>query len=91
VIRAVSSDMFSTFYAYLLDEYRPVQYLVDHEQILVHGQGSTAGAALSLDAGGLVPHFWCIATADRYAFKTAARQLANAQQQLAAQYRILTG
>jgi hypothetical protein len=27
----------------------------------------------------------------RYAFKTVARQLGNAQQQLAAQYRILTG
>lgn len=47
VIRAVSSDMISTFYAYLLDEYRPVQHLVDHEQILVHGQGSTPGTALT--------------------------------------------
>jgi hypothetical protein len=43
------------------------------------------------DAGGLVPHFWCIATDDRDVLKTVARQLANAQQQLAAQCRILTG
>jgi integrase len=47
VIRAVSADMISTFYAYLLDEYRPVQHVVDHEQILVHGQGPTPGAALT--------------------------------------------
>ncbi|MGN2638962.1 tyrosine-type recombinase/integrase [Nocardia takedensis] len=46
VIRAVSDDMVSTFYAYLLDEFGPVQHLVDHEQILVHLIGSTAGAAL---------------------------------------------
>jgi hypothetical protein len=43
------------------------------------------------DAGGLVTRYWCIATTDRYAFKTVARQLGNAQQQLAAQYRMLTG
>ena len=29
--------MISTFYAYLLDEYCPVQHLIDHEQILIHG------------------------------------------------------
>ncbi|WP_406276502.1 tyrosine-type recombinase/integrase [Nocardia sp. NBC_00881] len=46
VIRAVSDDMISTFYAYLLDEFHPIQHLVDHEQILVHLGGATAGAAL---------------------------------------------
>lgn len=43
------------------------------------------------DSGGLIPHHWCIATVDRYAFKAVARQLDNAQQQIAAQYRILVG
>jgi integrase len=47
VIRAVSADMISTFYAYLLDEYDQVQQLVDHEQILVHVHGRTPGAALT--------------------------------------------
>lgn len=47
VIRAVSPDMISTFYAYMLDEYHPVQHLVDHEQILIHGEGPTPGAALT--------------------------------------------
>ena len=47
VIRAVSPDMISTFYAYLLDEYHPVQHLIDHEQILIHGDGVTPGAALT--------------------------------------------
>jgi integrase len=46
VIRAVSPDMISTFYAYMLDEYHPVQHLVDHEQILIHGEGPSPGAAL---------------------------------------------
>lgn len=46
VIRAVGDDMISTFYAYLLDEFRPVQHLVDHEQILIHPTGRTAGAPL---------------------------------------------
>ena len=50
VIRAVSSDMISTFYGYLLDEYYPVQHLVDHEQILVHARGPMPGAALSTAA-----------------------------------------
>ena len=50
VIRAVSPDMISTFHAYLLDEYRPVQHLVDHEQVLVHGHGRTPGAALTTAA-----------------------------------------
>jgi hypothetical protein len=42
-------------------------------------------------SNGLVPRYWCLATADRYTVKTIARQLDNAQQQMAAQYRILTG
>jgi hypothetical protein len=42
-------------------------------------------------AGGLVPHHWCLAAAGRYMIKTVARQLDTAQQQAAAQYRILTG
>ncbi|AFU02819.1 transposase [Nocardia brasiliensis ATCC 700358] len=46
VIRAVSNDMISTFYAYLLDEFHPIQHLADHEQVLVHLTGATAGAAL---------------------------------------------
>jgi integrase len=47
VIRAVSPDMISTFYAYLLDEYRPIQGLVDHEQILIHLGGRTPGRSLT--------------------------------------------
>ncbi|MCH9733060.1 MAG: site-specific integrase [Actinomycetia bacterium] len=47
VIRAVSPDMISTFHAYLLDEFHPVQHLVDHEQVLVHVAGRTPGAALT--------------------------------------------
>lgn len=47
VIRAVSADMISTFHAYLLDEFHPVQHLVDHEQVLVHVSGKTPGAALT--------------------------------------------
>jgi integrase len=47
VIRAVSTDMISTFHAYLLDDYHRVQHLVDHEQVLVHLLGRTAGAALT--------------------------------------------
>lgn len=42
-------------------------------------------------SNGLVPHFWCLATSGRYAIKTVARQLDNAHQQLASQYRILAG
>jgi hypothetical protein len=42
-------------------------------------------------SNGLVPHYWCLAAAGRYTIKTVARQLDNAQQQMAAQYRILTG
>ncbi|WP_118915414.1 DUF7373 family lipoprotein [Mycobacterium shigaense] len=42
-------------------------------------------------SNGLVPRYWCLAAADRYAIKTIARQLDNAQQQVAAQYRILMG
>jgi hypothetical protein len=63
-------------------------------------RGSQAAAAVpelpqsrcvTLDAGGVVPKSWCVAAADRYAFKTTARQLGNAQQQLAAQYKMLVG
>ena len=50
IIRAVSTVMVSTFYAYLLDEYYPLQHLVDHEQVLIHGQGPTPGAALTTAA-----------------------------------------
>lgn len=46
VIRAVSADMISTFHAYLLDEFHPIQHLVDHDQIVVHVLGKTPGAAL---------------------------------------------
>jgi len=42
-------------------------------------------------AGGLVPRYSCVAAAGRYVVKTIARQLDNAQQQVAAQYRMLTG
>jgi hypothetical protein len=42
-------------------------------------------------ANGLVPRYWCLATAGRYAIKAVARQLDTAQQQIAAQYRMLTG
>ncbi|MGK8507257.1 tyrosine-type recombinase/integrase [Nocardia asiatica] len=49
VIRAVSDDMISTFYAYLLDDFSQIQHLVDHEQILVHLTGATPGAALHTD------------------------------------------
>lgn len=42
-------------------------------------------------ASGLVPRYWCLAASGRYTIKTIARQLDNAQHQLAAQYRILTG
>ncbi len=50
VIRTVSPDMISTYYAYLLDEYTPVEHLVDHEQVLVHVDGKTSGAALTTAA-----------------------------------------
>lgn len=42
-------------------------------------------------AGGLVPRYWCLSGADRYTIKAIARQLDTAHQQVAAQYRILTG
>jgi hypothetical protein len=41
-------------------------------------------------SNGLVPRYWCLAAADRYTIKAVARQLDNAQQQVAAQYLILT-
>lgn len=47
VIRAVSEAMTGSFYAYLLDEYHPSQHLVDHEQVLIHTKGRSAGAALT--------------------------------------------
>jgi integrase len=47
VIRAVSEAMVSSFYAYLLDEYHPNQHLVDHEQVLIHTKGRSAGASLT--------------------------------------------
>jgi integrase len=47
VIRAVSADMVSTLYAYLLDEYHTVQHLAGHEQVLVHTKGRTPGAPLT--------------------------------------------
>ncbi|PEG40412.1 transposase [Mycolicibacterium agri] len=47
VIRAVSEAMIGSFYAYLLDEYHPNQHLVDHEQVLIHTKGHSAGAALT--------------------------------------------
>jgi integrase len=59
VIRAVSPDMISTFYAYLLDEYHPVQHLADHQQILIHGQGPTPGAALTTAAVRKMLHRAC--------------------------------
>jgi hypothetical protein len=46
---------------------------------------------LVADANGLVPKYLCLATFDRYAFKTSARDFTRAQQQLAAQYRMLQG
>ncbi len=42
-------------------------------------------------SNGLVPRYWCVAAAGRYTIKTVARQLDSAHQQMAAQYRILTG
>lgn len=47
VIRTLSPDMISTYYGYLLDEYSQVQHLTDHEQVLVHINGKTPGAALT--------------------------------------------
>jgi hypothetical protein len=42
-------------------------------------------------SSGLVPRYWCLATAGRYAIKAVARQLDIAHQQIAAQFRMLTG
>jgi hypothetical protein len=42
-------------------------------------------------ANGLVPRYWCLAAGDRYTIKAIARELDNAHQQVAAQYRMLTG
>jgi hypothetical protein len=46
---------------------------------------------LVADANGLIPKYLCLATFDRYAFKTSARDFTRAQQQLASQYRMLAG
>ncbi len=46
-IRAVSPDMISTYHAYLLDEFHPIQHLVDHEQVLIHARGPTPAMALT--------------------------------------------
>ena len=43
------------------------------------------------DAAGLVPKYLCLAAFDRYVLKSLARDFARAQQQLAAQYRMLAG
>jgi hypothetical protein len=42
-------------------------------------------------SNGLVPRYWCLATSGRYVMKTVARQLDSAHQQMAAQYRTLSG
>lgn len=42
-------------------------------------------------ASGLVPRYWCLAAAGRYVIKAVARQLDTAHQQIAAQYRMLSG
>jgi hypothetical protein len=42
------------------------------------------------DPSGLASRYWCVASVDRYVIKVIARQLDNAHQQLAAQYRILS-
>lgn len=39
--------------------------------------------------GGLITRHWCVAAADRFVIRAAAQQLTNAQQQVAAQYRML--
>ncbi len=44
-----------------------------------------------LDATGLVPKASCTVAVKQFVFKTTARQLVNAQQQLAAQYLMLSG
>jgi hypothetical protein len=41
--------------------------------------------------GGVIARYWCVTAVDRYMIKTVARQYDQAQQQLAAQYRMLTG
>ncbi|MEB3020139.1 DUF7373 family lipoprotein [[Mycobacterium] crassicus] len=41
--------------------------------------------------GGLIARHWCVAGVDRFVIKAAAQQLVSAQQQVAAQYRMLAG
>lgn len=54
--------------------------------------GLSQSRCLRIDQeGGLIPRYWCIATVGRFAVKAVARQLDNAHQQIAAQYRILAG
>lgn len=43
------------------------------------------------DAAGLVQRYLCLTTVDRYVIRSLARDFGRAQQQLAAQYRILAG
>lgn len=43
------------------------------------------------DGAGVAPKYLCLGTADRYVLKTLARDLDRVQEQLAAQYRMLTG
>lgn len=52
--------------------------------------GLPSGHCLS-DTGGLVVRHRCFAAVDRYVIKSVAQQLNSAQQQVAAQYRMLTG
>lgn len=41
--------------------------------------------------GGVIARYWCVTAVDRYMIKSVARQFDQAQQQLGAQYRMLTG
>lgn len=43
------------------------------------------------DATGLVPKYMCLAAVDRYVLEATSRDAVRTQQQLAAQYRMLTG
>lgn len=52
--------------------------------------GLELSRCVTLDATGLVPKAWCTVALKQFVFKTTARQLVNAQQQLAAQYLMLS-
>jgi hypothetical protein len=41
--------------------------------------------------GGVISRYWCVTAVDRYMIRSVARQFDQAQQQLAAQYRMLVG